>query len=234
MFKHLIPNYLLKRYRRLKHAFLYRNQPPEAIFAHIYQKNRWADGDSLSGTGSNNEQTRTLVQELGPLIKKLGATSLLDIPCGDFHWMKNVDLTGIHYTGADIVKELVFKNQNQYGQAGHTEFIKLNLLVDTLPKADVILIRDCLVHFSYKHIQQALQNIRASGYTYLLTTTFPEHPKNTDITTGNWRTLNLEAAPFFFPKPLLLLNENCTEGAGMFADKSLGFWRVDLIPGMAI
>jgi len=217
--------HLLRQYRRLKNAIRFRNQPPETIFTHIYQKNRWADGDSLSGTGSNDKQTHTLVNELGPLLKNLGATSLLDIPCGDFHWMKNVDLTGIHYTGADIVEELVFKNQNQFGQPGLFEFIKLNVLEDPLPKADVILVRDCLVHFSYAHIQQALQNIRASGCTYLLATTFPEHPKNTDITTGNWRTLNLEAAPFFFPKPLLLLNENCTEGDGAFKDKSLGLWK---------
>lgn len=226
--------HLLRFYRRLKNAIRFRNQPPEAIFTHIYQKNRWADGDSLSGTGSNEVQTRTLVKELGPLLKKLGATSLLDIPCGDFHWMKNVNLTGFHYTGADIVEELVLKNQKQYGQAGSIEFLKLNLLEDPIPRADVVLIRDCLVHFSYAHIQQALRNIKNSGCTYLLTTTFPEHPKNTDITTGNWRTLNLEAAPFFFPKPLLLLHENCTEGEGAFADKSLGLWDLKNIPGMPI
>ncbi|MCC6412814.1 MAG: class I SAM-dependent methyltransferase, partial [Saprospiraceae bacterium] len=177
--------HLLTHYRRLKNVILYRNQPSEAIFTHIYQKNRWADGASLSGTGSNDVQTQTLAAELGLLLKNLGATSILDIPCGDFHWMKNVDLTGIRYTGADIVEDLVLKNQQQYGQPDHINFLKLNLLEDPLPKTDVVLVRDCLVHFSYAHIQQALKNIKNSGCTYLLTTTFPEHPKNTDITTGN-------------------------------------------------
>jgi hypothetical protein len=33
--------------------------------------------------------------------------SLLDIPCGDFHWMRRVNLQGLSYVGADIVRELI-------------------------------------------------------------------------------------------------------------------------------
>ena len=43
--------------------------------------------------------------------------------------------------------------------------------------------------------------------------------------TGDWRPLDLERDPFGFPAPLELLNERCTEGGGIFADKSLGLWR---------
>jgi hypothetical protein len=50
--------------------------------------------------------------------------------------------------------------------------------------------------------------------------------KNTDIATGNWRTLNLTVAPFEFPKPVLVVNEKCTEDGGRFRDKSLGLWKV--------
>jgi hypothetical protein len=59
-----------------------------------------------------------------------------------------------------------------------------------------------------------------------MTTTFPECDENKNITTGDWRIINLELSPFNFPKPLYLLNENCTEGEGTYKDKSLGLWEV--------
>jgi hypothetical protein len=63
----------------------------------------------------------------------------------------------------------------------------------------------------------------------LLTTTFTEHPQNQDILTGQWREINLELEPFSLPKPLLPVNEECTEADGKYADKSLGLWRISEI-----
>jgi hypothetical protein len=89
-----------------------------------------------------------------------------------------------------------------------------------------VLIRDCLVHFSYAHIEQALANLKRSKIRYLLTTSFPAVEKNEDIQTGYWRPLNLQKAPFFFPPPLASLNEECTEAKGAFSDKSLCLWEI--------
>ena len=97
-------------------------------------------------------------------------------------------------------------------------------------EADLLLCRDCLVHLSFADIARAIANIRAATVTYLLTTTFPAQRANEDIRTGDWRPLNLEAAPFGWPAPLEYLVEKCTEGNGLFADKSLGLWRVDSLP----
>ena len=47
-----------------------------------------------------------------------------------------------------------------------------------------------------------------------------------DITTGEWRTLNLSLKPFSFPPPLALIDEQCSEGEGEFRDKCLGLWRI--------
>lgn len=38
------------------------------------------------------------------MLKKYSIKSILDIPCGDFSWMKKIELDGIEYIGADIVK----------------------------------------------------------------------------------------------------------------------------------
>jgi hypothetical protein len=72
-----------------------------------------------------------------------------------------------------------------------------------------------------------LLNLKQSKITYLLTTTFSDRIENKDIVTGDWRTLNLEIAPFNFPKPSQLFNEHCTEAQGAFADKCLGLWKVE-------
>ena len=152
--------------------------------------------------------------------------SLLDVPCGDFGWLSTVDL-GVSYTGADIVPALVDENERRYGgpSAGR-RFLTLDLTKDALPHADLVLCRDCLVHLSFDNIGRALANIRASGATYLLTTTFLEHDANTDIEDGDWRMLNLERAPFNLPPPIDVLVEDCEEGDGAYADKALGLWRV--------
>ena len=49
------------------------------------------------------------------MLNQLDAKSMLDIPCGDFHWMKEIELPLDHYMGADIVKPLIEENQNRYG-----------------------------------------------------------------------------------------------------------------------
>lgn len=206
-----------------------RTQSRDKIFTRFYHRNRWGDPQSRSGTGSNLLQTRTLVEELPGLIRQFRCASLLDAPCGDFLWMSRVEL-GCDYLGCDIVEELVADNQQRYGRPDR-RFVKLDLIADPLPRTDVVLCRDCLVHFSYADIRATIRNIRASGSTYLLTTTFVDREENTDIPTGAWRPLNLQRPPFNFPQPLVVIREDCPEADGAFADKCLALWRLaDLNP----
>ena len=59
----------------------------------------------------------------------------------------------------------------------------------------------------------------------MLTTTFPGTQTNADLGPEDiWRTLNLERPPFNLPPPVRLINEECTEDEGAYADKSLGLW----------
>lgn len=198
-------------------------------FARIYETNLWGSDASVSGSGSAPDQTRVLRSQLPPLLQRHRVATMLDIPCGDFGWMHKVPLDGIAYTGADIVPDLVERNRRTYGNALRT-FEVLDLTVDPLPMVDVIFCRDCLVHLSNAHIRQALRNVRASGSTWLLTTTFPAHWQDGDMEDGDWRPLNLERPPFSFPPPLALVNEGCSEHDGAFADKSLGLWRIVDLP----
>jgi hypothetical protein len=208
----------------------------QARFTRIYETNLWGSEASRSGTGSVDAQTARIREALPGLMAHLEIRSLLDIPCGDFAWMRHVPLDGVHYTGADIVPHLVEANQRAFGASssgdgpGNRRFVLLDLTHDALPPVDLVFCRDCLVHLSFAHIASALRNLHASGAQWLLTTTFPGQARNEDIDDGDWRMLNLQAAPFHFPPPQALLNEGCTEQDGKYADKSLGLWRIADLP----
>lgn len=207
-----------------------KGRSPRDVFTAFYEKNHWADASSVSGAGSSRQQTAVIARALPSLLRDLGATSLLDVPCGDFHWMSDVDLGSIDYIGVDIVEPVIEANKRY--ETEKRRFLCLDLIQDKLPRADAVLVRDCLVHFSYAHIRAALKTLRESGSTYLLTTTFPERAENIDIHTGQWRPLNLMCAPFGFPEPLVIVNEGSTEWDGAFKDKSIGVWRIADLPAL--
>jgi hypothetical protein len=215
-------------YRKLNNRYVsyqLKGRTTEQVFTGIYRDRIWGGENSVSGTGSDEYQTKVIIEALPSVFRDFAISTILDIPCGDFHWMKSVDLTGIDYTGADIVSELIEKTAEQYGREG-VRFQQLNLIEDKLPKVDLVFCRDCLVHLSFEDIFSALNNLSNSQSEYLLTTTFTERTDNDDIPTGQWRSLNLEHAPFRFPKPLRIINEGCTEADGDFTDKALGLWKI--------
>ncbi len=202
---------------------------PLATFRQIYQSNHWRGSESASGAGASGDQTARIRGELPGLCRALGVRRLLDLPCGEGHWMARADLGDLAYIGADLVPELVARAAGEHAGPGR-EYRVLDLTASPLPEADLLLCRDALVHLSFADIARALANLRRAAIPWLLTTTFPGEPENEDIVTGDWRPLNLERAPFHFPAPARLLNEGCTEGGGRFADKSLGLWRVADLP----
>ncbi|MBN2536778.1 class I SAM-dependent methyltransferase [candidate division WOR-3 bacterium] len=216
--------FLVPLWRRAR----YSGKSPERVFTDEFRRNRrvWKGRGSSSGPGSSLAQTAAVRRALPGLLKELGCRSLLDAPCGDFFWMRHVDL-GVDYTGGDIVEKLVEENRRRYGRPGR-RFVRLDLLRDRLPPADLVLCRDCLVHLSFEHVALALANIRESGNRYLLTTTFIGHDRNDDILTGLWRPINLQRPPFNFPEPLRLIDEESPLADQR--DKRLGLWKTEAIP----
>ncbi len=198
------------------------------IFQSIYFDNRWGDNSSLSGTGSNLEQTTFIRKEFPIILQKYKIKSILDIPCGDFFWMKELCLDEYKYIGADIVTELIKINNDKF-KTKNKKFINLDLTKEKLPKVDLIFCRDCLVHLCNDDIFKVLKNINNSDFKYFMTTNFPNRLSNKDIATGSWRTINLTKAPFNLPEPIESIYENCTENGYEFSDKSLSIWGKDSI-----
>lgn len=214
--------------RRLRRRRLAKFTPGK-VFGDYYRSNKWGDAESRSGKGSNLRATALLRPQLQGLLADLGIRRMLDVPCGDFYWMAHLNLSGIDYIGGDIVPALIADTQARHARDG-VSFEVIDLIEGPLPKADLVFCRDCLVHLSNDHIARALANVRASGATWLLTTTFPGVEVNADIVTGEWRQIDLVKAPFRLPPPDRLIVEGAEDEKGQGIGKSLGLWRVADLP----
>lgn len=205
------------------------NESPERghlDFGAIYRDNGFRGTESRSGTGSSLVQTRVIREAIPELLSELKIGHLLDVPCGDWNWMRHVDLSRVRYTGGDVVAEIVDQNNAHFGSR-NCSFERMNIVTGPLPKADLILCRDCLVHLNFSEGLAALDQFRKSGATWLLTTTFTERDGNTELHEGDiWRPLNLEKPPYNLPRAERYLNEGCTEDEGQYGDKSLGLWKL--------
>jgi len=217
-------NHIFQKFFKVHNVVNNKISSPEQIFKEIYKSHQWS-GISKSGPGSDLTQTKVIREELPKIIKELKIASLLDIPCGDFFWLKEVDLGFVNYIGADIVDDVIIQNRKMYLKKNRT-FQKLNIIDDELPKVDLVFCRDLFVHFSFEDIFKSINHIIKSDSKFLLTTSFISRKKNKNISTGDWRTLNLQISPFFFPQPIGIINEKCEEGNGKFYDKSLLLWDV--------
>ena len=201
----------------------YRFSTNEKIFTDIYDENKWEDKESRSGAGSSLSQTETIRSKLPELLEEYHIESILDIPCGDFNWMKKVNLDSISYIGADIVEKIIKLNTEKYSKKNR-KFVKINILSDKLPQVDLIFCRDLLIHLSFKDIFTAIENIKQSGSKYLLTNSNGMETKNMDIPTGRGRQINLLIKPFFFPNPLKEVDEKSTIEGGK--GKGLLLWKI--------
>lgn len=198
----------------------------EKIFTTYYYKNTFGSIESVSGEGSMLKNTHWLRVNLEWLMEKYSIETILDAPCGDYNWMRFLKYNFRNYCGVDIVDEIIQNNREKYLQSNR-EFSRLDLAKDKLPKADIILCRDLLVHLDFKSAMQVLKNFKKSDSTYLLITTFTNREKNIELTSGMiWRVLNMQKNPFLFPEPIETINEHCTEGYGRFFDKSLAMWKL--------
>ncbi|WP_024506535.1 hypothetical protein [Bradyrhizobium sp. ARR65] len=192
---------------------------PKLVFTNIFRKNWWNNGESRSGWGAELRRTVSIRAELLEFVQRHSIRSLLDAPCGDFHWMRHVKWPpGFRYIGADIVHDLIVENRKKYP---HTEFMELNVLSDPLPPVESWLARDLMIHFPDEAVQAALTQFRKSTIRYLLATTYPNARSNTDIKFGQVRHLNLCAPPFRLPPPFEILREDDDPKTG----RVIGVWR---------
>lgn len=196
-------------------------------FATIYDKGLWRVGRSdvpASGEGSTLEATEELRRALPGLLAELECRTLVDIGCGDFHWMQHVPLA-CDYVGLDIVPSVIAANEASYG-GPQRRFAVADAIRDPLPAADVILCREMLFHLSFADGLAALANMKRSGARWLMLTSDVATLFNADIETGGARILNLERGPFGFPAPARKIEEPKS-----YPGRYIGVWPISVVTG---
>ncbi len=174
---------------------------PKLDLSDYFHYGQWRGAaETISGRGSTLAYTEPLRESLPQLFRALNVTRLLDAPCGDFNWMKTLDLGDIHYTGMDIVEQIVIENKEKYSGA-KIAFRTGDITRDALPPADLIMVRDCLFHLPFASIADFFENYLRAGIRYLLLTN-NANPQNVDLAIpGQYRPVNFLKPPFGFPEP---------------------------------
>lgn len=172
--------------------------PAADVFSTIYRENIWGNPESRSGWGSTMagpNGTELIRAALARLLDELAITSIVDVPCGDFNWFQTVNLREAHYLGADIVPELIERNNAQYGSP-RVRFQQADLSSWAPPPADLIIVRDLLIHLTNEEARCCLRNVAGSGARTLLISNYAGIRRNGDTFTGGLRMYNLRRPPF--------------------------------------
>jgi hypothetical protein len=201
----------------------------EEIFEDVYQNNKWSGIESLSGPGSSLSTTVEIRKAIPEVIRKYDIRSVFDAPCGDFFWMKEIKGTLKtlldSYIGGDVAATVIENIAQKYTDETFS-FRQVDITKDVIPKSDLIMTRDCFHHLSYQNIIKALHNLKKSGSTYLLLSTYTDVIPNKNAKTDvyvNGRHLNFQLSPFYFPAPIESINEKTTEPSG-WTDKHMCLW----------
>ncbi len=197
-----------------------RSKRVQAKFAEFWRSNSWGSAETRSGPGASLAQTAALRPRLAAVLRQLGIRILADAGCGDLNWTNMLTGDLQLYLGFDIVEEAVAEMRKKFADRKNHFFNIADITRDVLPAADAILCRDVLGHLPHPLVAEALGNFRKSGSRYLIATTFARG-KNDPVRVGAWQAIDLCAAPFNLPAPLLRIPEG-EQSTG----KSLGIWAL--------
>ena len=203
-----------------------RLQTLEERFSAIYRKRLWLYGretGSLSGTGSELENTKSIRSNLPGLLASLRTRTLLDVGCGDFHWMRDLSID-CQYIGVDVAQKIVDLNVRKYASPRRS-FYAIDATKDRLPSADTVLCREVLFHLSFDDIRALIRNLSASGFSTLIATDDRASFFNADILSGDFRLLNLTRPPFCFPR-----SDLCIPDDEVSPGRILPVWNISSLP----
>lgn len=194
-------------------------------FLDIYLKNGWRSDESRSGWGSEVNHTGPARRALAEILSSLKVKVFLDAPCGDFNWMRHVQLPdGATYIGGDIVEPLIDELKQKFESETYS-FRVIDIAADVLPPADLWLCRDVLFHLPTLDVLSVLRNFASSSIPYLLTTTYDFPKKNDDVKPGGFRYINLRLPPFGLAEPIKKVDDFVAPAPPRY----LGLWSRDQV-----
>lgn len=224
-------------------------------FHHEYDRNPPGQRpETADGPGATLALTEGLRVWLADVLRRSKILTMLDAACGDWSWMRLVDLGNIEYTGWDVdpgridtcrrrIAEGDFvspgstKDPLAAGRPNVSFAVKNLLTVDPVELAEweLVLCRDMLMHVTNEHISTVLDKVRAGGTLLLLTTTFPgadNSVRRWDAAKATWQgymeqAMDLTKPPFNLPQPLEAFDEQLGPHGILAVPRQLALFKIN-------
>ena len=177
---------------------------PEKVFTRLVDSFGWCPGvrETPCGEGSFLEACQPLVDCLPEWFKTHGIKSIVDVGCGDFHWMRRVNFDGLQYDGFDVVKKFVDELQKTHARP-NVRFHHEDAMTASLPKADLYICKDVLNHYPVEQALLLFRRMRNQA-RYFAALTFPDCPHESGrIALGGWWFIDLTKFPFNLGQPIV-------------------------------
>jgi SAM-dependent methyltransferase len=155
--------------------------------------------ETLCGPGSRMAATEEVREWLPRIVESRKLRTILDVGCGDCRWIGRVRWPdGTEYQGFDISERAIQEAGCDYPKLKRVIRVA-NAFVERIPKVDLILCRDLLVHLTLGRAQELLGRFRGQA-KWLAANTFPDIATNKELAESmpgwGWRPLNLALPPF--------------------------------------
>lgn len=179
-------------------------------FSEIYKNNVWGgkSGEFFSGEGSRGKYAKVYAEAVKKFVAENEIEKIVDLGCGDFQVASMFVSDDFHYTGCDVVPDLIEHLNKNFGSENRN-FRQANIVEDKLPEGDLCLIRQVLQHLSNAEIKQILENCK--NFKYLIITEHYPNPNvelvpNLDIPHGPDMRLHYNSAVVLDKLPFGLKN----------------------------
>ncbi len=153
--------------------------PTKEAMSQVYDLGLWGSSEDVfySGEGSHRKELiEPYVLEVTSFLKSFAVPQVVcDLGCGDFNIGQQLVAYSKKYWAIDIVPELIEYNKKKFEQK-NLEFKCLDIATDTLPKADIIILRQVLQHLSNTEVLKVVEKLKSYGYVILT-----EHLPNGDF-----------------------------------------------------
>ena len=181
--------------------------PIGKAFDEVYAKKMWAQGAALSGPGSEGMLADRYVDFIREYMTANKINIVVDGGCGDFTIGARLLNFSPAYVGLDVSSRIIAVNKKKYANSDNIRFQCADLQFCTLPKSDVILVRQVLQHLTNAQIEKIIINIESQvNWRRVLITeqvTYPlnENTVNRDLPSHTVRTRVELGSGVFIDRP---------------------------------
>ena len=182
-----------------------RSLSTEETFRDIYRRHHWSEATRHPARVRVSDQTPELRTGFQALLSELGVATLLDLPCGDYGWMR--DLRAAAWTGTSAptsCRKWSSPSPPAFGDDRHDSGSSISRAIPCRPRISSSAATAWCTCRNAGHPARPREHAE-EWHPLPAHHDLPHGEANEDIVTGDWRVIDLERAPFHLPAPMRIL-----------------------------